>query len=63
MLSFSENDLDSILFEKVKTTIKKKLEENQYKITYGLTIYLDKLFQEIEKIRVVNKEYFQVEAA
>ncbi len=57
MLSFSENDLDSILFEKVKTSIKKKLEENQYKITYGLTIYLDKLFQEIEKIRVVNREY------
>jgi len=49
-LSFAGNEPDSVLFGKVKTSIKNKLKGNQCRITYGLTVYLEKLFLEIEKI-------------
>lgn len=56
-LSFAGNEPDSVLFGKVKTSIKNKLKGNQCRITYGLTVYLEKLFLEIEKIWAINKEY------
>ncbi len=56
-LSFSENESDSILLEKVKTSVENKLKRNKSGVTYGLTIYLNKVSQEIEKIKAVNKQY------
>ena len=55
-LSFPEDDTDSMLLKNVKTSIENKLKRSQSGITYELTIYLNKVSQEIEKIKAVNKQ-------